>query len=202
MELKRSDAKRAPSGAAVLQPNVTAALRRALFEDWAAHGFRALSLERVATLAGVGKAALYRRWPSKVAMVADALETVGITITDAPDTGSLRGDVDALLMSFRRVLRHPLVRRIVADIQAERGRSDELEPVLARFTTARRRRGTAIIDRAVARGEIDRSVDMELALDLLAAPIYWRIVITRGHMGGAYLDRVSRATCAALKASV
>ncbi|RYZ59046.1 MAG: TetR/AcrR family transcriptional regulator, partial [Proteobacteria bacterium] len=69
---KRSDqdstapARRAPSGAAVMQPAVTDALTRELFGEWAERGYAAISLERVALRAGVGKAALYRRWPSKL----------------------------------------------------------------------------------------------------------------------------------------
>lgn len=198
MERKRSDGKRAPSGAAVRQPAVTDALRRALFEEWAAHGYRALSLERVASRAGVGKAALYRRWPSKAAMVADALETVGLTITDAPDAGSLKGDIRALLGALRRVLRHPLARRIIPDLHAERRRSDELEVVLVPFTAARRARGTTLIDRAIARGELKPDVDPELALDLLAAPIYWRMIVTGGVANAHYLDQLAHAIASSL----
>lgn len=199
MERKRSDEKRTPSGAAVRRPEVTEALRRALFQDWAAHGYRALSLERVAARAGVGKAALYRRWPSKAAMAADALDAIGVAITEVPDTGSLEGDVLALLRSFRRVLRHPLVRRIVPDIQAERGRSGELEAVLAPFTATRRARGITLIERAVSRGELRPAIDIELALDLLAAPIYWRMIIVRGAADAGYLDRSTNALMAALR---
>lgn len=200
MERKRSDVKRSPSGAAVRQPAVTEALHRALFREWAAQGYRALSLERVAGRAGVGKAALYRRWPSKAAMVSDALRTVGLSITDASDTGSLEGDIRALLRSFRRVLRHPLARRILPDLHAERGRSDELDAVLAPFTAARRERGMALIDRAIARGELAADIDVELALDLLAAPIYWRMIVTRGAADVGYLDRAAHGLATALTA--
>lgn len=201
MERKRSDAERKPAGAAVMQPGVTDALRRALFEEWAAHGYRALSLERVARRAGVGKAALYRRWPSKPAMVEDALETVGVTITELPDTGSLAGDVRLLLRSFRRVLRHPLVRRIVPDLHAENGRSTELEAVLARLAAARRTRAAEIITRAVIRGELPASVDAALAADLLAAPLYWRMIVTRETADRPYLERLTKSLLAALAAA-
>ena len=83
---KRSDqiddgkTRRLPSGAAVMQPAVTDALTKALFEEWAEFGYVGISLERVAQRAGVGKAALYRRWPSKLAMVVDRLEAVGIEV--------------------------------------------------------------------------------------------------------------------------
>lgn len=192
--------KRKATGAAVMQPSVTHALRRALFEEWAARGYAAISLEAVAARAGVGKAALYRRWPSKPAMAADALTTIGVTITDAPDTGSLEGDVRALLKSLRRVLRHPLVRRIVPDLHAETGRSRELAAIADRLTVERRARGSDVVLRAIARGELDECTDVELAADLVAAPIYWRLIVTRGKADEAYLERLVAVTVAALRA--
>lgn len=201
MERKRSGVKRQASGAAVLQPAVTEGLRRALFQEWAAYGYRALSLERVASRAGVGKAALYRRWPSKAAMVADALDAVGLDITAVPDTGSLEDDIRALLQSLRRLLRHPIARRIIPDLHAERGRSSEMEALLARFTAARRARGLDLIERAIARGELTPNIDTELALDLLAAPIYWRMIVTRGSVDRHYLDRSVCALATVLRSS-
>lgn len=208
MERKRSEQesprseRRRPTGAAVPQARVTDALTRALFAEWAATGYAALSLERVARRAGVGKAALYRRWPSKVVMVSDALTQVGLTITEVPDTGSLLGDVRAVLLSIRRVLRHPLVRRIILDLHAEVGRSPELEASIRPFQAARRERSQALIDRAVARGELHPAVDREIASDLIGAAPYWRIAVIGGRADRAYVDRLTVMLCAALKADM
>ncbi|WP_439570025.1 TetR family transcriptional regulator [Roseovarius mucosus] len=64
MERNRSVVKsrRKPSGAAVQRADLTDALYRAFFEEWAERGFAAISLERVAARAGAGKAAIYRRF--------------------------------------------------------------------------------------------------------------------------------------------
>ena len=207
MERNRSDeepqqpGQRRPSGAAVFREEVTVALRRALFEEWAAVGYAGLSLERVAQRARVGKAALYRRWPSKVAMTSDTLARVGLAITDAPDTGSLLGDVRAALLSIRRVLRHPLIRRILLDLHAEIGRSPDLKAAIRPFQAKRRERVQALIDRAIARGEVAPEVDREIASDLLGAAIYWRIAVIGGVADRAYVERLSLMLCAALKAS-
>ncbi len=208
MERKRPDGieqvpapRRPPSGAAVRRPSVTEALQRALFREWSVTGYGALSLEAVAARAGVGKASLYRRWKSKGAMVADCLGAVGLEITEVPDTGSLEGDLRALLRSFRRVLRHPLARRIVPDIHAEMTRSSTLEASIRHLQADRRARGAVILGRAIDRGELDASADIELASDLIAAPIYWRMIVTAGRADRAYLDRLTRALLAALKAS-
>lgn len=191
---------RTPAGAAVMQPAVTAALTRAFFEEWAARGYAALSLENVARRAGVGKAALYRRWRSKADMAGDCLAAVGITITGVADTGSLKGDIRALLFSIRRVLRHPVVRRILPDVHAEIARSSDLRAAVRPFQARRREQVRRVVDRAVARGELAPSVDYELAADLIGAPIYWRQIVTGGRAHRRYIETLASAITAAMEA--
>ena len=204
MRRKRSDDKntketpRVVAGAAVLQQSVTDSLTRAFFCEWAETGYAALSLERVAGRAGVGKAALYRRWPSKMAMAADRLAAIGVPMTEIEDTGSLPGDIRALLLSLRRVLRHPVVRRIVPDLHAEAARSSALADAIRPFQIARRRHVGMVIDRAIARNELDPSVDRDLVADLLGAPIYWRMVIVRGVADQRYIETLAGAICATI----
>lgn len=201
---KRSDQKnqppprRAPSGAAIMQPAVTESLTRELFKEWAERGYAAISLERVAQRAGVGKAALYRRWPSKLAMVVDRLEAVGIAPEPLPDTGALATDVRAMLAQLRRLLRHPLVGRILPDLHAEMPRNPDLAAaVRGRLQTERRRRGGEVFTRAVARGELSPGADIELLSDAVAAMIYWRLVVTRGRADDRYLDGLTAFVVAA-----
>src|SRR5258708_21844544 len=63
------------------------------------HGYDATNMDDIATRAGVGKAAIYRRWSSKAALIADTLIywRPDLLTNDAPDTGSLAGDIDALV---------------------------------------------------------------------------------------------------------
>ncbi len=188
-------------GASLRRPAITLALRLALFEEWALRGYAALSLEHVAARAGVSKATLYRRWPSKLAMACEALEAVAVSATKVPDTGTLRGDLLSLERSFRALLRHRLARRIVPDLQSEQARASDLNPAISRLTSARRANVGPLIDRAVARGELPAAVDRELAADLVAGPIYWRILATRGRADGPYLRRLVDALIAAMRAS-
>lgn len=181
--------KRAPSGAAVMQLSVTDALTRALFAEWAERGYGALSLEAVAKRAGVGKAALYRRWPSKFAFVSDRIETVGINMARDRDTGSLRGDIRAVLGDLRLILRHPLVRRILPDLYAEMQRSPDLATAIrGRVRAERRAVGTAILVRATGRGELPNDPNTELFNDALAAILYWRLIVTGQRLSTQDLD--------------
>ncbi len=203
MERNRSDdnhSPRRPSGAAVMRVQVTDALSRAFFFEWSRVGYAALSLERVAKAAGVGKAALYRRWPSKTAMASDLLSRVGLTLTDTGDKGSLEADVRALLLAFRRVLRHRMIRRILADLHAEIGREPALEAAIRPFQQARRDRVQLIVERAIARGELAPTVDRETILDFLVGPLYWRLAVIGGCSDVAYIERLVRMTKAAMMA--
>lgn len=184
-----------------MRADVTDALTRVFFDEWARVGYAGLSLERVAKVAGVGKAALYRRWPDKPAMASDLLSRFGLSITDVGERESLEEDLRAALFAIRRVLRHPKVRRIVTDLHAEIERTPALERAIRPFQRARRARIDALIDRAIARGELAPSVDREMAADLIAAPLYWRLAVLGGRSDRAHIERLARMIDAALRAS-
>jgi AcrR family transcriptional regulator len=202
VERNRSDENifmaRHPSGAAVMQGDVTDALTRAFFDEWARVGYAALSLERVAKNAGAGKAALYRRWSSKVAMASDLLSKLGLTLFELPDTGSLEADLLAFLLSLRRVLRHRLIQRVTLDLFAEIGREPALEAAIRPFQEARRKRVKTLIDRAIARGEIPKTIDRETAADFMVSALYWRLVVTGGRSTRQHLETLARMTAAAI----
>jgi len=202
MERKGVDRKdrRKPSGAAVIRPELTTALFRALFQEWAQAGYAAVSLERVAARAGAGKAAIYRRWPSKLEFACEAMQSVGINLSDFSDRGSLAADIGAYLRTTRRAFRHPLIRRIIPDVVAERIRTPELSAALDGVTTARRQLGNRLLDRAITRGELPPALDRELALDLLIGALYFRMIARLKSTTTAQIDRQAIAIEAALKA--
>lgn len=202
MERKSIDRKkkRKPSGAALIRPELTTALFRALFEEWAQTGYAAVSLERVAARAGAGKAAIYRRWPSKREFVRDAIQSVGITLSDFSDHGSLGADIRAYLRTTRVAFRHPLIRKILPDIVAERVRTPEVSAMLDSVTAARRQFGSRMLDRAIARKELRPGLDKELALDLLISSLYMRMIVHSKNTTLAEIGRQAIAIEAAIKA--
>lgn len=202
MERNRSDekSKRVPSGAAVPRAELTQALFRALFAEWAEKGFAAISLERVASRAGAGKAAIYRRWSSRSEFAAEALETLGMQMALIEDQGSLDGDITAFLFRLRAVLRHPLVRRILPDIHAEAARSLEMRLLNMRVAQQRRSQGLTFLERAIVRGELPPTLDKKLALDLIPAPLYWRMIVIGATPSRSEMFRMATAITASLHA--
>ncbi|OLR92709.1 TetR/AcrR family transcriptional regulator [Actinokineospora bangkokensis] len=183
--------RRAPTGAAVLQPQVTTAIADAVLTELADAGYGRLSMEAVAKRAGVGKSALYRRWPSKREMVVSVVSELSVPMARVPDTGSLRGDLRAVLAGVHEWITHPLLSRILPDLTAEATRTPALAGVIADMIgEPRRARGAEVLTRAVARGELPADVDVELAMDLVAAPLYWRVRVRQAELEDDYLDKL------------
>ena len=193
--------RRAPAGAAVLREDVTEAIRDAVFAELAAVGYGRMSMEGIARRAGVGKAAVYRRWRSKLPLVLDLVPAVAAGGLPVPDTGTLPGDVRELLDVAARALSHPMAAQIVPDLLAEAARSPEMAEALR--TALRDAYGgiaEAVVRQAVARGELPPTTDPELALDLLAGPLYWHVSVMRTPLPPPTLTRLTTAITAALTA--
>ncbi|MEV6652579.1 TetR/AcrR family transcriptional regulator [Streptomyces sp. NPDC051219] len=197
-----TDTGRPPTGAALLRESVTETIRQAMFEELAEAGYARMSMEAVTRRAGVGKAALYRRWPSKEAMVVELIsEAAGEHIPTTTDSGSLPGDVERFIRETLGALRHPLVGRIIPDLLAESARSGTLREALHDAVLAPRRAAVAtVLRRAADRGELPPDIDTSLAIDLFGAPLYFRMLAAGGPTDDAYIARLTRAVVAAIAA--
>jgi AcrR family transcriptional regulator len=193
---------RPPAGAAVLRDDITEALRDAVFEELAAAGYGRLSIEGVARRAGVGKTAVYRRWKSKPVMVIDVVSEFVSLGAMLPDTGSLVGDLRLFAGMVARALRTSLASQIIPDLLAEAARSPEIGELLEHTLRGAQRDSTAaMIAKAVDRGELSRLIDPDLALDLIAGPLYWHLAVVRAPLPRGFLDRLTASTVAALRAA-
>jgi hypothetical protein len=98
------------------------------------------------------------------------------------------------------VLRHPLVRRILPDLHAEAARSPEMRALNARVAQQRRGHAQALLERAMARGELPSTLDRKLALDLIPAPLYWRMVVLGATPSREEVLKMGSAVTAGLRA--
>ncbi|MDT7799236.1 MAG: hypothetical protein QOI78_2669 [Actinomycetota bacterium] len=192
---------RTPTGAAVLQPEVTQAITDAVLHELAEQGYGRLSMEAVAKRAGVGKSALYRRWASKHEMITAVVAEFSVSRAVLEDTGSLRGDLRVTLQAMIDWLTHPLFSRILPDLVAEGARNPEMaESARTSIGGPRRDRAEVMLRRAVDRGELPADLDVEMAMDVLGAPIYWRMVVRRAPVEPDYLERLVEYVLRALGA--
>jgi AcrR family transcriptional regulator len=185
--------RRSPTGAAVFNPAVTDAITTAAIDELAESGYARLTMDRVARRAGVGKSAIYRRWPSKQDMIVEVLAQLSIPTGPVPDTGSLRGDVRAMLQSVVDWLTDPRIRAVLPDLIAESDRNPVLAAAVAQHVTRPRLTWSrTALDRACDRGELAAD-DIDVVLDLLIAPIFWRVTHARP-VDDQYLDRLTQLT--------
>lgn len=190
-------------GGTALRQGVTDAITAATFEELAESGYARMSMDAIARRAGVGKAALYRRWKSKEAMLVDLIgHAVRSGIPPTPDTGALRTDLREMFGNFRAQLSNPLVARIGPALLAEASQQGALGLALQeQVATPRRAAALKVLRAAIDRGELPRNLDQELAMDLLMAPLAFRLLIMRGPADDPYLDTLTHSIEAALRAA-
>ena len=154
---------------------VVEAILQAVAEEIGRVGYADLRIEDVATLSGVNKTTIYRRWPQKSELVTAAMERLA-PAPEVFDTGSLRGDLLAFLRDMRDgIIGTPVGRGIVRMVQAERAHpevSSMLRRIRVKHTAARR----MLFERALAKGEIPAGSDCELLAELAVVPLISRLV--------------------------
>src|SRR5947209_19264200 len=130
-------------------------------------GFPDLTIEAIAAAADVGKATVYRWWPSKAALVADAFSSSADEELRFPDTGSVRSDVSIQMKHLVRVLRGRRGRIVAALIGGGQSDPELIQAFRDRFMTPRRQEAYGILRRGIARGELRKDLNLDLALDTL-----------------------------------
>jgi AcrR family transcriptional regulator len=195
--------ERTATGGAALRQRVTEAITEAAFAELAQSGYARMSMEAVARRAGVGKAALYRRWSSKQEMLTELIrQAVEDTLPPIPVTRALHTDLRELLGTMRAQLANPVVSSIAPGLFAEARHNSALADVLYTSVAAPRRSAVrAMFQTAIDRGELPAQLDLELAADLLIAPLAFRMLVMDGTSDDNYLDTLTAAIEAALKAA-
>ena len=183
---------RPATGAAQLREHVTDTITAAVLDELAESGYGGMSMEAVARRARVGKAAIYRRWPSKQDMVERIVADLAFHAVPVPDTGTLRGDVNDYVTHATALRQDLRTTRIIADLSAEAIRNPRLAQA---FNTAlrepRRAAGAAMLRKAIDRAELPADLDIDLALDCLVGLTHARpqTLTTTGELAEPYAQQ-------------
>lgn len=149
------------------------AILDATLELLAEVGFSALTVEGVASRAGVGKATIYRRWASKLPLVAEAFGQ--LPAFEDVDTGSLADDLKQMLRRYLEVFVATPLATVMPSLAAERAHNPELSELLDPLLAGRRQPLLRALERAAERGELRKGIDLDLASDLVVGPIAVRL---------------------------
>lgn len=178
---------------------VRTAVLAATLDELVEHGFGELNLDVVAKRAGVGKTTVYRRWGNPTGLVADLLNDLADQSTTHPDTGSVEGNLRAQAESVLNALTSqrlgPTLEALTAAATCEERTSDALR----RFHSRRIKEWTINIDKAVEAGELPAGTDSSEVVRAIAAPLYYRQMVTREPIDTQVADRAVSAALAAAR---
>lgn len=149
-----------------------------------------LTIEAVAARAGVGKATLYRHWPSKGALVAEAISST-MRVDDPPETDDFRADlIAALQISVVNYARPPggvLFGALLADVSDDEAL---LHSFLENFVLPRRRVVTNLIRRGIKEGRVASDCDPELLMDMWAGALVYRALLKHAPVTDEIAERM------------
>jgi AcrR family transcriptional regulator len=162
------------------------AILRSTLKILGKHGFAEFTIENVAAYARVGKATVYRWWPNKAALIADAFASSTTRALHFPDTGSVFSDMSQQMRQLVKIFRSRRGRIVSAMLAA--GQSDKalIAAFRERFMKPRRQEAYATL----RRGELRKGEDLDLLLDSLYGPIYMRFLIRHDKMTADFIDRL------------
>ena len=152
------------------------AILQATLDLLAEVGYQSMSIEAIASRAGVGKTTIYRRYTSKEELVADAIESLRDDLA-IPDTGSFWGDMDILINNAAKKIHSPLGRQTLALIISTASSNPQFAEVYwTKYTKLRREAFSKVLERAKSRGEIHKDADVDLIIDLVSGSLYYALI--------------------------
>jgi AcrR family transcriptional regulator len=171
-------------------PRIQQAILKAAVDLVLESGFKALSMDAIAGRAGVGRMTIYRRWPNKAAIVMDAfvarVDPGTLFLPAKTYTESIRLQMRTMAKAFRGK-DGVLIRALLAEAQ--------FDPELAaafreRWTMPRRKMAIAFFQQGIKKGFLRPDTDPNAMIDVLYAPIYYRLQMGTGPLSDAYIDEI------------
>jgi AcrR family transcriptional regulator len=180
---------------------VREAVLSAVLQELDANGYAALSVEAVATRAGVNKTTVYRRWPTLDDLLVDALMTWSEDAIPAQATGDIEADLLTLGRELAEQLNGGIGRQIVTVLTAGL-QSPQLREATRRYFDQQAERAAPIVALAIDRGGLPEHTDANALLVTFRAPLFYRMVTTGDPIDEASVAQTTRVTLAAARAGL
>jgi AcrR family transcriptional regulator len=165
-------------------------------------GFPELSIEAIAADANVGKTTVYRWWPTKAALVADAFFASAEVELQFPNTGSVQRDMSLQMQRLIRIFRSDRGKIVAALLAGGQSDPELIEAFRDRFLWPRRRQAYQTLQRGIDRGELPEGSNLDLILDSLYGPIYMRFLIRHDKLDESFADEICGLVLQGLKERV
>lgn len=151
-------------------------------------GFDALTMEQVATRAGVSKASLYRRFENLSDLLAATCVAFAPEVPETPDTGSAREDLTIVLSHLAEMMTSPDKGGPLPAILAAAGSDENARRALSRFSSSGRKPLQEVASRAIERGELHSGLEPESVADMLAGAVLFRVLVRDADAGSDRID--------------
>lgn len=154
------------------------------------HGLAGVTIEGIAKKAGVSKVTIYKWWQTKSALVLDAFFAATETILPVPDTGFIKDDLFQQANNLSEFINSPKGKVISEFIAEGQYDSEFAKEYRSRYFVPRRFISRKIFERGIQRGEIKENTDIELCIDLIFSPIFYRLLITGDEINSDYISKI------------
>ncbi len=154
-------------------------------------GFAGASIDEVTRRSGVAKTTIYRHWPTRADLLRDACSIIG-TPLEVPDTGNLKGDVRALMVSLAHLLRTAKWSSVLPSVIDAAERDPDIASVYSKLQEGYSSPLTLIIERAMQRGELPETTDASLLVAALTGPLFYRRWFSREPLTSTFAREVAR----------
>lgn len=161
-------------------------------------GFNDLSIESVAARAGVGKATVYRWWPSKAELVIAAFVSAVEDELRFPSAGPVMESIHEQMRRWASIFRSPLGQIVATVIGAGQSEPEILEAFRAHWVKPRRVEARKLLQKAMEQGEIHAGLDPDMVLDLFYGPLYLRLLLRHAPLDEQFVNTVFEFVSSAL----
>src|SRR3954451_2383845 len=154
-------------------------------------GFTCSTTDSIAERAGASKATIYRWWPTKASLLAEALREAVAEEVPFPETGDLATDIELQLRNFIALLNGRLGRAFKAFVGAAQSDPEVAAAFLEDWVKPRRKEAKTVLEHYQVNSHIAPDVDLDLVLDLLYGPLYFRLLSGYGALTPEYARKVT-----------
>jgi AcrR family transcriptional regulator len=163
-------------------------------------GFAAVTVEAIAERARVSKATIYRWWPNRAAVVMDGFLSIVSSEVPFPHTGRAREDIRIHMRRLAEAFGGKMGRTVAALIAEGQADPELAEALRSRWLSVRRAEVRDILELGIERGELRDDIDLEVAVDVLYGPIYYRMLVGHARLDKAFADNLADHIFAGLAA--
>ncbi len=167
-----------------------AAILRAARELLDEVGLTGLTIEAVAARSRVSKPTIYRTWPNAQALAMSAFLETTTPAVAFRRSGSASGDLRAHLRKVAETFATRTGRNVAAMMAAAQGETELAKAFRNNFILESREEGRRLLARGIEAGDFRADIDVDVTLDLIYAPLYFRLLIGHGALDAAFVDRL------------